>query len=82
MARNTGSIVAIELLCGAQGIDFLAPLKTSTPLQALHRQIRSEVPFYDRDRLLAPEMALITERVLEGAFLAEHRDLQIPLTGA
>lgn len=80
MARNTGSIVAIELMCGAQGIDFLAPLKTSEPLQALHQQIRNEVPFFDKDRLLAPEIALMTERVLNGDFLAQHRELLVALT--
>lgn len=70
MARNTASIIGIELLCGAQGIDFHAPLKTSEPLQALHQQIRREIPFYDKDRLLAPDIKVMTEHVLDGTFVA------------
>lgn len=68
MASNTAHIVGIELLCAAQGIDFHAPLKTSVPLQALHAQIRQDVAFYDRDRLLAPDLDLIGRRVLEGSY--------------
>ncbi|MFV0283661.1 MAG: histidine ammonia-lyase [Castellaniella sp.] len=68
MARNTAYIVGIELLCAAQGIDFHAPLATSAPLQALHRRIRQDVPFYDRDRLLAPDLDIIGQRVLEGSY--------------
>ena len=68
MARNTAHIIGIELLCAAQGIDFHAPLTTSAPLQALHRQIRKDVPFYDRDRLLAPDLDIIGRRVLEGRY--------------
>lgn len=80
MVQNTGSIVAIELLCAAQGIDFLAPLKTSSSLQKLHQKIRSEVPFYDKDRLLAPEIKLMTEHVLNGVFVTENHNLIAPLT--
>ncbi|WP_323012051.1 histidine ammonia-lyase [Castellaniella sp.] len=68
MARNTAHIVGIELLCAAQGIDFHAPLQTSVPLQKLHAQIRQDVAFYDKDRLLAPDLDIIGQRVLEGAY--------------
>ncbi|HET8596974.1 MAG TPA: histidine ammonia-lyase [Castellaniella sp.] len=71
MARNTAHIIGIELLCAAQGIDFHAPLTTSAPLQALHRQIRRDVPFYDRDRLLAPDLDIVGRRVLEGAYAVD-----------
>ncbi|MFT0531923.1 histidine ammonia-lyase [Castellaniella hirudinis] len=68
MARNTAHIVGIELLCAAQGIDFHAPLKTSEPLQKLHALIRADVPFYDKDRLLAPDLDIVGQRVLAGAY--------------
>ena len=34
MSQNLKKIIAIELLCAAQGVEFRAPLKTSLPLQA------------------------------------------------
>ncbi|MBV6273881.1 histidine ammonia-lyase [Alcaligenaceae bacterium CGII-47] len=75
MAQNTATIVGIELLCAAQGIDFHAPLKTSQALQTLHARIRSEVPFYDKDRLLAPDISLMAERVLDGALTINQPEL-------
>ncbi|HEX7386500.1 MAG TPA: histidine ammonia-lyase [Castellaniella sp.] len=75
MARNTAHIVAIELLCASQGIDFLAPLTTSEPLQALHRQLRAEIPFYDKDRLLSPDISAVARHVLQGDYAAQHLDV-------
>ena len=68
MAENTANIVAIELLAAAQGIDLRAPLETSPPLRAVHASIRARVPFYDHDRLLAPDIAAIAAMVRDGAF--------------
>jgi hypothetical protein len=35
-SRATAGVVAVELIAAAQGIDYHAPLKTSTKLQAVH----------------------------------------------
>ncbi|MDX2220157.1 MAG: histidine ammonia-lyase [Burkholderiales bacterium] len=56
MADNTATIVAIELLAAAQGIDMRAPLKTSPKLQQAHANIRKAVTYYDHDRLFAPDI--------------------------
>jgi len=53
---NTRRILAIELLCAAQGIDLLRPLRSSEPLERLHAAVRARVPFRDQDRELAPDM--------------------------
>ena len=53
MAHNTAAILGIELLAAAQGIDFHRPLKTSTYLEHVHRQLRDKVAFYDADRFFA-----------------------------
>jgi len=66
MTQNTRGIIAIELLAAAQGIDFHAPLKTSPALQRVHQAIRKAVPFYDRDRYFAPDIAAITALLLSG----------------
>ncbi|MBI3714657.1 MAG: histidine ammonia-lyase [Betaproteobacteria bacterium] len=70
MAENTAGIVAIELLAAAQGIDLRAPLATSPALQKAQAMIRAEVPFYDHDRLLAPDIAAIIALVQGGNFRA------------
>lgn len=57
MAENTIGIVAIELLAACQGIDFLRPLKTSAALETVHQKVRTVVPFYDKDRYFAPDIA-------------------------
>lgn len=48
--ENVRSILSIELLAGAQGIDLLSPLRTSEPLAALHAELRETVPAWDQDR--------------------------------
>ncbi len=70
IADNCAGIVAIELLAAAQGIDFRRPLLTSPILQAVMREIRARVPFYDADRHFAPDIAAIKQLVTEGAFRA------------
>ena len=52
-------IVAIELLAAAQGVDLRRPLATSAPLAARMALIRADVPFWDRDRAFAPDLAAI-----------------------
>ncbi len=71
MVRNTATIVAVELLAAAQGIDFRKPLCTSPPLMLAHSLIREQVPFYDRDRMFAPDIERIQQLVLSGSFCRE-----------
>jgi len=53
MCDNVEAILAIELLCAAQGIDLLAPLTTSSALQARKSLLRQHVPMLVEDRLLS-----------------------------
>jgi histidine ammonia-lyase len=48
------TVLAIELLAAAQALDLRRPLKTSAPLEELHRLVRARVPFWDADRHAAP----------------------------
>ena len=66
IAHNAAGVIGIELLSGAQGIDFHAPLTTSPPLQAAHAAIRASVPFHEKDRYLAPDVAWAKQAVLDG----------------
>ena len=47
-------------------MDFHAPLQTSPALAAVHQRLRAEVPFYDRDRLFAPDIERAKQMVLQG----------------
>jgi len=67
IARNAAGVVGIELLAGAQGVDFHAPLETSPPLRAAHGAIRASAPHHDKDRYLAPDVAWAQATVLDGA---------------
>jgi histidine ammonia-lyase len=75
MATNTATIVGIELLAAAQGIDFHHPLSTSPRLAAVHRALRARVPFYEVDRILAPDIAAASDLVLAGTLSAGCHDL-------
>ncbi len=70
MSENAASVVAIELLAAAQGLDFRRPLKSSAPLERAAQEIRALVRPYDRDRYFAPDIAAITAYVRSGAFRA------------
>jgi len=67
IALNAAGVIGVELLAGAQGIDFHAPLETSAPLGAAHKAIRAAVPHHDKDRYLAPDLAWAQAAVLDGA---------------
>ena len=46
------TVLAIELLCAAQGLDLRRPLRTTPPLEAVHAAIRAQVPAMMVDRPL------------------------------
>ena len=75
MAQNTAAIVAIELLCAAQGIDFHAPLNTSARLQKVQDAIRAAAPFYAQDRYLAPDIEALKALVLDESLANTAADL-------
>jgi histidine ammonia-lyase len=67
MAHNSATIVAIELLAAAQGIDFRRPLRSSATLERVHAWVRGHVPFWARERAFAPDLELMRREVEGGA---------------
>lgn len=63
MAENVDHVLAIELLAGAQGCDFHAPLKSSVAVEAVRDRLRAVVPTLDHDRHMAPDMAAAAELI-------------------
>jgi len=79
MTANATSVVSIELLAACQAIDFHKPLTTSIRLQAVFEKIRSHVPMYEVDRLVAPDIDLVSELIQSGEYYAELEGL-LPTT--
>lgn len=66
MNRNLTNILAIELLCSARGIEFRAPLSTSTSLQAVIKVLREEVPTLEQDRYMTSDIERAANLILAG----------------
>ena len=70
MIDNTAHIVAIELLAAAQGIDFLRPLQSSAPVEALHARLRADCASSPADHYLAPDIERAAALVQAGLLRA------------
>ncbi|XP_010627471.1 histidine ammonia-lyase isoform X2 [Fukomys damarensis] len=58
-------VLAIELLAACQGIEFLRPLKTTTPLEKVYDLVRSVVRPWIKDRFMAPDIEAAHSLLLE-----------------
>ncbi|MBZ8117391.1 histidine ammonia-lyase [Roseovarius sp. LXJ103] len=81
MVANLERILGVELLCAAQGIEFRAPLTTSTPLAAAINALRADVPSLGADRYLAPDLEQAAELIRSGA-IARATGLALPEVSA
>jgi histidine ammonia-lyase len=70
IARNVAGVVAVELMAGAEGIDYHAPLRTSPALQEIHGAVRKLSPHFTADRYWADEMRALQNAVLAGEIAA------------
>lgn len=68
IVQNVRHVLAIELMCGAQGIDFRAPLKPGIGVVCAHGVVRSVVPTLERDRVLSGDIEAITDQIAAGRF--------------
>src|SRR5438270_7085565 len=66
--RNLENILAIELMCGAQGIDFRAPLRPGRGVRTAHERVRDIVPRLENDRVLSVDIAALMAAVSEQRF--------------
>jgi histidine ammonia-lyase len=76
---NVKHVLAIELLCAAQGIDLRAPHRPNAALAQAHAELRSRVPHLQTDRPVYRDIetvrALIDEGTIEAAVRA-HAELE------
>jgi histidine ammonia-lyase len=66
VVANTTHVLAIEACAAAQALDFLAPLKSSEPLQRAHAAVRKVSPKIEHDRVFAEDFAKLAELIRSG----------------
>tara|TARA_R110002124_G_scaffold48148_6_gene142423 strand:- start:822 stop:2363 length:1542 start_codon:yes stop_codon:yes gene_type:complete len=81
MNKNLNVILGVEAMCGAQGIAFRAPLKTSNSLQAVIETLRTEVPELTTDCYMAPSLEAAAKMVADGR-LTNSVELPVFVKGA
>jgi len=70
VCANVERVLGIELLCGAQGVDYLAPKRPGPAVAAAHAAVRELSAHVDADRSLASEIEAVAGRIRDGSLLA------------
>jgi len=71
---NVRHVLAIELMCSAQGLEYRRPLRSSAAVERIHDAVRRVVAPLGEDRMLTPDIQALAaaiarrEFVVEGAF--------------
>jgi histidine ammonia-lyase len=69
--RNSRNIVAIELLCAAEGLEFHKPLKPGVGAQAGYRVVRGSVKKLEADRPISRDIESLAGLIESGAINRE-----------
>jgi histidine ammonia-lyase len=65
----TRQVIAIELLCAAQGLEYHRPLRSGEAVERVYAQIRTVVPPLTADRPPAPDIRAIARLVEDSTLL-------------
>jgi histidine ammonia-lyase len=68
IVEHAERIVAIEMMCAAQGLEFRRPLRPSREVERAYMAVRAVVPRLERDRVLAPDIEALAATVRAGNF--------------
>jgi histidine ammonia-lyase len=66
---NSERVLAIELLAGAQGVEFLAPLEPGIGVRATRAFVRKLSPRLRDDRPLADDIETVAAAILDGSLV-------------
>jgi histidine ammonia-lyase len=66
---NAERVLAIELLAGAQGVEFLAPLQPGIGVRAAREHVRSLSPRLRDDRTLAGDIEAVAVSIRDGSLV-------------
>jgi histidine ammonia-lyase len=67
VVENAAHVVASELACACQGLEFHRPLRSTEPLERTLAAVRERVPRIEHDRSLATELATLAHDIRLGA---------------
>ncbi len=70
VVRNAENVIAIELLCAAQGLDLFTNQKPGAGTGAAYGVIRNTVPHLDEDRILSRDVKRIVGQIRDGSIMA------------
>ena len=69
VVTHTTRVVACELLCAAQGLEFLLPLRPGRGVEAAYRHMREHVRPLGRDRTLHRDLEAVERLIRSGSLL-------------
>ena len=70
VVTNTSRVLACEILCAAQGLEFHRPLKAGKGAEAAYRHVREHVRPLGRDRTLHRDLESVERLIRSGSLLA------------
>jgi hypothetical protein len=65
---NVRNVLAIELMCAAQGLDYRAPLRAGRGAAEGHRRVRTLVEPLAEDRVLSSDIIALASAIERGHF--------------
>ena len=63
VVRNVRYVLAIELMCAAQGVDYRAPLKPGRGVERAHAAVRAVVSPLEGDRVLSGDIERLAQAI-------------------
>jgi histidine ammonia-lyase len=66
VVENVEHVLAIEILCACQAIEFFRPLRTTEPLEAVHALVRKHVEPWVTDRHMSPSIEACVALIRSG----------------
>ncbi len=66
--HNVRHVLAVELMCGAQGLESRRPLRAGVGVERAHAAVRARVSALAADRVVGPDIESLAVGVLHGEF--------------
>lgn len=66
ICENVENVLAIELLCASQALDFHKPLKSGNGTRIVHKTIREFIPFLEKDTIFSGHIKKICSLIENG----------------
>jgi len=79
VVRNAENVLAMEILCAAQALDFLKPLDPAAGVLAAYEAVRKRVPFAAEDRPFHADIEVIRGMIRSNELLSAVTSVTGPL---